>query len=170
VGKVELGCSAWRHRPHGRRKYLACKALRATARQIVTAYRMRWAVEVCQTQPIKMPWCPLRLFRQTRRDLRGGGKREHELDVYGFSRHNDFADQALGDGLPFFKRELGQIRAQQLAKGLGVVHHVLPLDALLARLCSWVTFLGKLVQLCRAFLPSCLQLLEMENLGLRGIE
>jgi DDE superfamily endonuclease len=24
-------------------------------------------IEVCQTQPIKMTWCPLRLFRQTRR-------------------------------------------------------------------------------------------------------
>jgi hypothetical protein len=46
-----------------------------------------------------------------RRYLRGGCKRENELDVYGFSRHNDFVDQALGDGLPFFKRELGKIRA-----------------------------------------------------------
>jgi hypothetical protein len=45
-GKVELGCSERRHRPDGRRKYLACNDLRATARQIVTAYRMRWAVEV----------------------------------------------------------------------------------------------------------------------------
>jgi hypothetical protein len=46
VGKVELVCSEWRHRPAGRRKYLACNDLRATARQIVTAYRMRWAVEL----------------------------------------------------------------------------------------------------------------------------
>ena len=46
VGKVELVCSEWRHRPDGRRKYLACNDLRATARQIVTAYRMRWAVEL----------------------------------------------------------------------------------------------------------------------------
>jgi hypothetical protein len=46
VGKVELVCSERRHRPDGRRTYLACKALRATARQIGTGYRMRWAVEL----------------------------------------------------------------------------------------------------------------------------
>ena len=46
VGKVELVCSEPRHRPDGRRKYLACNDLRATARQIVTGYRMRWAVEL----------------------------------------------------------------------------------------------------------------------------
>src|SRR5215468_5977722 len=53
VGKVELVCSEQRHRPDGRRKYLACNDLRATARQIVTGYRMRWAVEVFQSQDIK---------------------------------------------------------------------------------------------------------------------
>src|SRR5256886_11894748 len=46
VGKVELVCSELRNRPNGRRKYLACNDLRATARQIVTGYRMRWAVEL----------------------------------------------------------------------------------------------------------------------------
>jgi len=46
VGKVELVCSELRNRPDGRRKYLACNDLRATARQMVTGYRMRWAVEL----------------------------------------------------------------------------------------------------------------------------
>jgi hypothetical protein len=46
VGKVELVCSERRNRPDGRRKYLACNDLRATARQIVTGYRMRWGVEL----------------------------------------------------------------------------------------------------------------------------
>ena len=46
VGKVELVCSELRNRPDGRRKYLACNDLRATARQIVIGYRMRWAVEL----------------------------------------------------------------------------------------------------------------------------
>ena len=46
VGKVELVCSERRNRPDGRRKYLACNDLRATARQIVTGYRMRWTVEL----------------------------------------------------------------------------------------------------------------------------
>jgi Transposase DDE domain len=46
VGKVEVVCSALRNRPEGRRKYLACNDLRATPRQIVTGYRLRWAVEL----------------------------------------------------------------------------------------------------------------------------
>jgi Transposase DDE domain len=46
VGQVELVCSERRNRPDGRRKYLACNDLRATPRQIVTGYRMRWAVEL----------------------------------------------------------------------------------------------------------------------------
>jgi hypothetical protein len=46
VGKVELVCSELHNRPDGRRKYLACNDLRATAHQIVTGYRMRWAVEL----------------------------------------------------------------------------------------------------------------------------
>jgi hypothetical protein len=53
VGKVELVCSEQRHRPDGRRQSLAGNALRATARQIVTGYRMRWQVEVFQSQDIK---------------------------------------------------------------------------------------------------------------------
>jgi hypothetical protein len=69
-------------------------------------------MEVCQTQPIKMTWCPLRLFRQTTRRLRGGCKRENEMDVHRCSRHDDLADQTLGNGLTFFKRELGKILAQ----------------------------------------------------------
>jgi len=46
VGKVELVCSELRNRPDGRRTYLACNDLRATARQIVMGYRRRWAVEL----------------------------------------------------------------------------------------------------------------------------
>jgi hypothetical protein len=46
VGKVELVCSELRNRPDGRRKYLACNDLRATVRQIVMGYRLRWAVEL----------------------------------------------------------------------------------------------------------------------------
>jgi hypothetical protein len=46
VGKVELVCSERRNRPDGHRKYLACNDLRATTRQIVTGYRLRWAVEL----------------------------------------------------------------------------------------------------------------------------
>ena len=48
VGKVELGCSERRNRPDGRRTYLACNDLRATARQLVMGYRLRWAGELFQ--------------------------------------------------------------------------------------------------------------------------
>lgn len=46
VGKVHLVCSEPRKRPDGRRKYLACNDVQATARQIVLGYRLRWAVEL----------------------------------------------------------------------------------------------------------------------------
>jgi hypothetical protein len=69
-------------------------------------------VEVCQTQPIKMTRCPLRLFCQTLSNLRGGFKRENIMDVNRFSRDDDFADQALGYGLTFCKRELFKVMAQ----------------------------------------------------------
>jgi hypothetical protein len=54
VGKVELVGSELRNRPAGRRKSLACNDLRATARQIVTGYRMRWAVELFH-KSVKQP-------------------------------------------------------------------------------------------------------------------
>jgi hypothetical protein len=63
----------------------------------------KWHLEMCQTQPIKMSWCPLRLFEPTLRHLRGGVKRENKMDVNRFSRDDDFTDQALRDGLPFSK-------------------------------------------------------------------
>ncbi len=66
----------------------------------------KWHLEMCQTQPINMSWYPLRLLEQTLRDLRGGVKRENKMDVDFLSRDGDFIDQALRDGLPFFKREL----------------------------------------------------------------
>lgn len=46
VGKVQLVCSEAKKRPEGRRKYFACNDLKATARQIVLGYRLRWAVEL----------------------------------------------------------------------------------------------------------------------------
>ena len=45
VGRVQLVCSEWRKRPDGRRKHLACNDLRATARQILIGYRIRWLIE-----------------------------------------------------------------------------------------------------------------------------
>jgi hypothetical protein len=138
--------------------------------EFLAHYHQRSNVEVCQTHPIKMTWCPLRLFRQTTRSLRGGCQREHEMDVYRFSRHDDVADQTLGNGLTFFKRELGKILAQQLAKGRGIVHDVLPMDTLWPCVSEVLACLGNLVQLRSAFLPPCLSLRQIENLGLIGVE
>jgi hypothetical protein len=39
----------------------------------------------------------------------------------------------LRDRLTFFKRELLQVVAEQLAKGLGMLHDLLPMDALMPR-------------------------------------
>lgn len=46
VGEVKLICSEFKKRPDGRRKYLACNDLKATARQILLGYRLRWAIEI----------------------------------------------------------------------------------------------------------------------------
>ncbi len=53
VGYVLLVCSELNQRPRGRKKYLACSDLNATARQIVIGYRMRWAIEIFHKQ-VKM--------------------------------------------------------------------------------------------------------------------
>ena len=45
VGKARLVCSEYKKRPDGRRKYLACNDLKATPRQIVIGYRVRWLIE-----------------------------------------------------------------------------------------------------------------------------
>jgi Transposase DDE domain len=46
VGYVQLICSEYKKRPDGRRKYLACNDMKATARQIVIGYRIRWRIEI----------------------------------------------------------------------------------------------------------------------------
>jgi len=46
VGRVQLICSEFKMRPKGRKKYLACNDLKATARQILIGYRIRWKIEI----------------------------------------------------------------------------------------------------------------------------
>lgn len=46
VGKTQLICSEFKKRPKGRRKYLACTDLKASSRQILIGYRLRWAIEI----------------------------------------------------------------------------------------------------------------------------
>jgi hypothetical protein len=57
-----------------------------------------------------------------------------------------------------------------LAKGLGMVNDLLPMNALLPSLRQLATFLLNLVQLGREFLTPHLQFTEGEYLGLIGIE
>ena len=92
------------------------------------------------------------------------------MDVHLFSRDHDFADQALGDGLLCFKRELFQVLTEQLAKGRRIVDHLLPMDTLLARLCSLLTFLLDLLHGGSEFLSPCLKFMQGNNIGLIGIE
>src|SRR5262249_32830516 len=79
---------------------------------LVRWYRSRWESEACQSQPIKMTWRPLRLLAATIAYLRGKLKREYIVDVDLLPRDDDFLDQALGDGLAFFKREPLEVLAQ----------------------------------------------------------
>src|SRR5262249_12878534 len=95
-------------------------------------FKRRNAIEMCQTQPIKMTWRPLRFFRGAIEGLRGRFKRENEVDVNLLSSDDDFLDQALCHGLTLFKRESFEIIAEQFAKDLGVVNDLAPMNSLLA--------------------------------------
>jgi hypothetical protein len=44
-GKAQLICSEFSKKSKGRRKYLACNDMKATARQIIIGYRLRWIIE-----------------------------------------------------------------------------------------------------------------------------
>ena len=46
VGKTQLICSEFKKRPQGRKKYLACNDFKATPRQILMGYRLRWTIEI----------------------------------------------------------------------------------------------------------------------------
>ncbi|MCP3967404.1 MAG: transposase [Lentisphaerae bacterium] len=46
VGKAQLICSEFKKKANGRRKYLASNDLKATPRQILLAYRIRWEIEI----------------------------------------------------------------------------------------------------------------------------
>jgi hypothetical protein len=72
---------------------------------------VRWQVEVCQSQPVKMAWGPLRLLIATIIYLRGVVKREDIRDVDLLPRDHDFFDQALGYGLAIGKGETIEIVA-----------------------------------------------------------
>ncbi len=46
VGKIRAVCSEFKKKRDGRRKYIACGDLKASPRQILIAYRIRWKIEI----------------------------------------------------------------------------------------------------------------------------
>ena len=53
-GKAQLICSQFKTKSNkGKRKHLACNDLKATPRQIIIGYRLRWAIEIFHKE-IKM--------------------------------------------------------------------------------------------------------------------
>jgi len=82
-----------------------------SAETIVAVYRCRWQVEVYQSQPVKIPWRPLRLRTATIIYLRGLVKREDIRNVDLLSRDDDFLDQALRDRLLIGKGKAIEILA-----------------------------------------------------------
>jgi hypothetical protein len=46
VGKIRAVCSEFKRKRDGHRKYIACSDLRASPRQILIAYRVRWKIEI----------------------------------------------------------------------------------------------------------------------------
>jgi hypothetical protein len=109
-----------------------CDKRRYPTAEFYQVYGWRWGNEMCQSQPVKMTWGPLRLLRLAMNGLRGRFKRENEVDVNLFSGDSDFLDQGLRHGLTLFKRESFKIVAEQFVKGLGVVNHLAPVNGLLS--------------------------------------
>jgi hypothetical protein len=142
----------------------------ADAVERVDWYACRWGIEVCQTQPLNMTWCPLRLFRQTMDHLRGSVNRENNIAVNGFSRDHDVAEQALGDGLRCFTRELVKVMAQPLATGLGRGKALVPMAARLPSVRSRPTFRLHLWPCGSEVLPPRVPRMPVKHRDLIGIE
>jgi hypothetical protein len=106
-------------------------AFHLAAATIAAIYKARWQIEVCQTQPVKMTWCPLRHAPWAISGLRGTLKREYVVDIHWLPGDDDFPDQALRDGLTFFKGQPVQVVTQQAPKGFGMLNDLLPMPRLL---------------------------------------
>jgi hypothetical protein len=91
---------------------------------------VRWQVEICQAQPVKMTWGPLRLLIATIIYLRGLVKREDIGDVDLFSGDDDFFDQTLRNRLTICERQSLQVLSQQLAKVVNMLDDLVPVERL----------------------------------------
>jgi len=92
------------------------------------------------------------------------------MDIDFFPRDDDFFNQALSDSLSLFKRKLFEILAQQLAKGLGVINDLLPVNGLLSGVGQLANLLLNLLPLGREFLTPRPELGQVDDLGLKGIQ
>src|SRR5215813_11840763 len=83
----------------------------AYADAAVVLHEDRRVLEVCQSQPVKIPWRPLRLLVATIIYLRGLVKREDIVDIDLLPCDDDFFDQALYNRLAIGKGEAIEILA-----------------------------------------------------------
>lgn len=133
MGKVELVCSERRHRPDGRRKYLAC------ARQTVTGYRMRWAVEVFQSQDIKFSWdCFFFLVGRHRLFFKGQHVVHFDCPIL---IHDHLFHEQLDHRLTILEASTLDIASQEGTKLGNIVCDMLPFDGRVALLFQVVSFL-----------------------------
>jgi hypothetical protein len=72
--------------------------------------------------------------------------------------------------LTLFEPQLIELLAQELPKGVRMVHDLLPMHRLLWCLRELLEFLRDLVQCGRHFLPATLSFVQADNLGLIGIK
>jgi hypothetical protein len=117
-------------------------------------YGLRAWMEICQSQPTKMPWVPLRLLTATIIYLRGLVKREDIVDVDLLTGDDDFFDQTLGNRLAIGKGETVELFPQQLTKVIDMVDHCLPVEGLLLRVRELVQFSIQVLEFRGQFLPS----------------
>jgi hypothetical protein len=101
-----------------------------SAAMILQWYRVRWQMETCQSQPVKMTWGPLRLVVATIIYLRGLVKREDIGDIDLLPGNDDFFDQTLRDRLAIFERQPLQVIPQQVAKVVNLLDDLLPVERL----------------------------------------
>src|SRR5215207_2436753 len=86
------------------RRYWGTNELTLTPRAVKAHYSHRQQIEICQSQPIKMSWRPLRWLAATIIYLRGLVKREDIVDVDVLSGDDNFFNQTLHDRLAIGKR------------------------------------------------------------------
>jgi hypothetical protein len=113
----------------GRRSW-GTNDLTLTPRDVKGHYSHRQQIEICQSQPIKMTWRPLRWLGATIIYLRGLVKREDIVDVDVLPGDDNFFDQTLHDRLAIGERQPLQVLPQQVTKAVGMLDDLLPVECL----------------------------------------